>query len=79
MENYKGGDWKKLDLLFPLALSTAKNYPESTNFVQQLSCFLPSLVGPGFIKRDTVGKVCIELDKCSKLIWLKMQKLKLGQ
>lgn len=56
MENYKGGDWDKLDLLFPLVLSTAKNYPDSTNFVQQLSCFLPSLVGPGFIKRETVAQ-----------------------
>lgn len=77
MDNYKGGDWDKLDSLLLLALSTAKNYQDCTNFVQVLSNFLPSLVGQGYMKRDTVDKVCMELDHCSKYIWLKMEELKL--
>lgn len=79
MANYKGGEWDKLDRLFHLALSTAKNYPDFGNFVQVLSNYLPSLVCEGYMKRDTVDKVCEELDRCSKYIWLKMEELKLGR
>jgi len=66
MANCKDWYWNKLEISLLDSHSTAKNYPDKTNFIIGLNEYLPLLVDRGNVKIDTADKVCIELEKYSK-------------
>lgn len=59
MANCKDECWDKLDISLLVSHNTAKNYPGKTNFIIELSKYLPLLIDRGNIKTDTADKVCI--------------------
>jgi len=66
MENHQKEGWDQLNNILIIAVGTANDYPDKTNFLKELDNCLPSLVGRGSIKKDVMRKVCDELKKCRK-------------